>query len=107
MRRARVAGMDGLHCNSYPSVTLNCVLRLASLSASFLFVSSPPTFFKLLWVFAGYWLRGFWCCHGCMGWVAILAPPSMAAPRVTVTDVVALLFYVFRVYLMVACLNGF
>ena len=63
------------------------------LSASFLFASSAATFFKLLWVFAGYWIRRFWCCHGCMGWVATLAPPSMAAPRVTVTDVLVLLFY--------------
>jgi len=39
------------------------------------------------------WLCRFWCCHGCMGWVATLAPPSMAAPRVTVTDVLVLLFY--------------
>lgn len=77
MRRARVAGMDGAHCNSCGSVTLNFVLGPAFVSESFLFASSLATYFKPLWVSAGYLLRTFWCCHGCMAWMATLAPPSM------------------------------
>ena len=89
--RARVAGMDGSHCNACLSATLN-------------FVLGPAFFFRhLFFLHPTLRLSSKFCrCLLVIGFVdlgGVMFPPSMHAPRVTVTDVLALL--------LVAYLDGF